>query len=285
MREGSVLVIGAGGAIGSEAVRQLRARNLAVIATWRTHRPGRIAALQALGAETAQLDLEDRDAARRLIDMSAAVLFIPILTASAAAATHLRPGQPAVFFSSNNVAIDFEAPVYARLREGEAAVRKAAPHAVILRPTMIYGYPGDGNLSRLVRFMKRSPVTPMPGTGRALQQPVYYADLVEVAIEALFNETRSGKTAAVAGPGPVTLKDMYETAKAAAGARTAILSMPVTSAGTLMQSFEKTGVKFPIKSAQLLRAEKDKDPQGDHIVLTRTELREGLRRLAASIAE
>lgn len=285
MREGPVLVIGAAGAIGLEAVRQLRARDLAVTATWRTHRPDMIAALQALGAETAQLDLEDRDATRRLIEASLAVLFIPILTASAAAAACLRPGQAAVFLSSNNVAIDFEAPVYAKLREAEAAARKAAPDAKILRPTMIYGYPGDGNLSSLMRFMKRSPATPMPGAGRALQQPVYYADLVDAAIDFLLDENRCGETAAVAGPSPVTLKEMYETAKAAAGARTATLSMPVTAAGKLIQMVEKTGVKLPLKSVQLLRADKDKIPMGENIILTRTELREGLRRLAASIAE
>ncbi len=280
-----MIVIGAGGAVGFEAVRALRARNMNVIATWRTHRPETIAALEGFGATTQQLDLKDGEAVRRLIENAAAVLFIPILTASAAAARYLKLDQPAVLFSSNNVAIDFDAEVYAKLRDAEKETRTAAPHAVILRPTMIYGYPGDGNLSRLMNFMRRSPVTPMPGKGRALQQPVYYADLARAAVDALLDGNAIGKTFAVAGPEPVTLKDMYRTAKAAARANTAILSMPTSSAGKLMQAVEKAGVKFPLKSAQLLRADMDKIPQGEHIILTQTGLQEGLQKLAAAMAE
>ena len=40
--------------------------------------------------------------------------------------------------------------------------------ATLLRPTMVYGAPGDRNLERLLRFVRRSPVVPVPGGGRGL---------------------------------------------------------------------------------------------------------------------
>lgn len=285
MGERSVLVVGAGGAIGLEAVKALQARNIDVIASWRRPHPQAMKALAELGVETEQLDLKDDEKARRLIERAGAVVFVPVLTASAAMARHLRPDQPAVFFSSNNVDIGSEARIYQRLIKAEKEVRRAAPHAVILRPTMIYGHAGDRNLSRLIKFMKRSPLTPIPGAGEALQQPVYYADLAKAAVSVLFDARRQGETVAVAGPAPVTLKELYKAVREAAGARTAFVPVPVKPLADILRALESRGVHPPIKSVQLLRAGRDKTPRGDNIIATETGPSEGLRKLVKVMAK
>ena len=76
-------------------------------------------------------------------------MLVPILSVSAPAAVQLQAAgvHRGVVFSSNNVAIVGADPVYDALRAGEDAIVEACPGWAILRPTMIYGYPGDGNLS------------------------------------------------------------------------------------------------------------------------------------------
>jgi nucleoside-diphosphate-sugar epimerase len=51
------------------------------------------------------------------------------------------------------------------------------------RPTMIYGDPGDRNLSRLLPLLRSTPVRPVPG-GRHLQQPVHAADVADAVLAA-----------------------------------------------------------------------------------------------------
>ena len=283
MNEKPVLVAGAGGALGLEIVRILRAGGRAVAGAYRTEREGVCGAIAAAGGEPLKLDLEDAAALRAALEKADAAIFIPILTASAQAARFLRPDQKAVFFSSNNVAIDPQAEVYGRLRAAEEEARAAAPQAVILRPAMIYGYPDDGNLARLMASMRRRLATPIPAAAGALQQPVYYRDLAKIAVRALFDETLRGETRAVAGPQSVTTAALYREAKAASGARTALVPVPTRLLAALAGTLEKAGLKLPVSAAQLSRAGRDKIPQGPAI-LGETPLSEGLKALAADLA-
>jgi nucleoside-diphosphate-sugar epimerase len=49
---------------------------------------------------------------------------------------------------------------------------------------MIYGAPGDRNLSRLLAVLARAPMLPVPGGGRHLQQPVQVADVADAVLAA-----------------------------------------------------------------------------------------------------
>ena len=283
MNGANVLVVGGGGVLGREIVRVLRKGGANVKAAYRTERPGFDRELSSLGAHTARLDLSDAEATRRLLEEADAAIFTPILSTASPAAMHLRENQPAVFFSSNNVAIDPGAPVYARLLQAEAKVCAAAPQAIILRPTMIYGYPGDGNFSSLIKTMRRSPVTPLPGAGKALQQPVFYKALARAAVAALFAPADHPHLCAVAGPEPLTLQETYRAVARAAKARTLIAPLPLGLAANTLKIFERCGFRLPISSVQMARAGLDKTPSAAHVILTDTGLEEGLRALAAAI--
>jgi len=284
MEPSSILVIGAGGVLGQAIVRILRARGADVVAAYRTERAGVEEALAALGARPLQLDITDTAALREALGRAGAAIFTPILTTSQDAASLLCDDQRAVFFSSNNVAIDPAADVYARLLAAEKAVLGAAPGAVILRPTMIYGYPGDGNLSRLINFMRRSPIVPLPGSGAALQQPVYFGDLARAAAGAVLGDVADARVCAVAGPEPVTGRALFEAVARAAGARPLLVPAPLSPIAPLLKFCEGLGVKLPIKAAQLARAAKDKTPQGDApVIVTGTALDQGLRALVEAL--
>lgn len=283
MNPKTVLVAGAGSALGLAIVRELSARGANVIASYRTSGDGVVDGIKAAGGRPVRLDLQNLKDAQAILDETDAAIFTPVLTVSAQAAPLLRSDQPALFFSSNNVAIDPEAEVYAKLLESENRVRASAPQALILRPTMIYGYPGDGNISRLMASMQRWPATPVPDNASSLQQPVFYKDLGGIAAERLFDEACHGATYAVAGPEPVALREVYHKAAAAIGAKPLFLPVPVGLAGKALGLMEKTGLQLSIRSAQLLRASDDKTPVGANILLGRTQLEEGLASLASAM--
>lgn len=278
-----VLVVGAGGVLGREIVSLLRARGREVVAAHRTPRARLEDELRALGASVLRLDLADTDQLALALEQVEGAIFTPILTVSAAAAKRLRGDQRGVFFSSNNAAIDAHAEIYARLRAAEGAVRADAPHAAILRPTMIYGYPGDGNLAKLMGAMRRWPFVPLPGKGEALQQPVYYRDLAAIAVDALLEDGAAGRARPVAGPKPVSQRVLYEAAAEAAGVKLRTVGAPLRLGAAMLGAAERMGLRLPVSAAQLRRAAVDKTPQGAETLLGRTSLEEGLKALACAL--
>ena len=148
---------------------------------------------------------------------------------------------------------------------------------------MIYGYPGDGNLSRLINTMRRWPVTPLPGDGRALQQPVYYQALAKAAVAALGSADRHPRRCAVAGPQPVTQRTLFRAAAHASGARCLIVPAPLGAVAPLVKVIEQFGIKPPLSSAQIARTGLDKTPVGEHVILTDTSLETGLAKLVQAM--
>jgi len=278
----SVLVIGAGSPIGVCVVQRLLAQSHRVTAAYRTETPGLVERFTALEAAHVRLDLDDEPNLTRQMDAADAVVFIPILTSSARAARFLRKDQRAVFFSSNNVAIDKTDQLYQKITESEDLVRAVAPQAVILRPTMIYGHPQDQNLSRLMRAMQRYPILPRPA-GMGLQQPVFFQDLADVVVEALSGAQGKGETIAVAGPDVLTVKALYKCVAKAGHTRNLFLSVPVKTLIFAFALMRRFGIKLPLSSAQLERANRDKRPRGPNVVITKTPLAVGLTQLAKAL--
>lgn len=245
--------------------------------------------LEAAGCATRKLDLADLEvAAAAIADADAAVL-TPILTASgpAARAALGRGAGRLVLFSSNNVAIDRESPVYAALWAEEAALQATGGDWTLVRPTMIWGHPGDGNMSRLLRLAARLPVLPLPGDGRALQQPIHVDDLAALAVALLDAPTPAERVVSAAGPDRVTLRALYETAARAAG-RGGVVSLPLGPLRTIAATARAVGAPFPLDAKQLARIDLDKTPAftSEGAIPSwkpRIGLEEGLSRLAAEL--
>ncbi|MEM8936886.1 MAG: NmrA family NAD(P)-binding protein [Pseudomonadota bacterium] len=284
MTKTTVLIVGAGGPLGLAMVRALRDRGHPVIACYRTRREGLSQRLAALGAEPRKLDLSDAEAFGDAARHADAAIFSPILTVSRSVAPAFSDGRPAVFFSSNNVAVHPEDPVYARLKQAEQTVLSEAPGARILRPTMIYGHRSDGNLARLMAFMQRSPITPMPGRADARQQPVFFEDLAAIAVERLLGPLGE-PIAAAAGPLSMTKWALYEAVAKQSRSKTIITPVPVAPLGGVLRLWEALRLPSPISAAQLARINRDKHPRNGPEFLGKTALDEGLRRLARDLDE
>ena len=292
-----VSVIGAGGSVGLEITRLLRARGNAVLATYRTPRQATLEAFNALGAEHTQLDLSDSACLQKVTEASDDLIAVPILSKSATLARYLRSDQCAVFFSSQNVEVDPHAEVYRALLAAEQVVARARGHRRILRPTMIYGYPGDGNLSSLMMAMRKWPVLPLPGGGTAKQQPVYYKDVAAAALVAL-DEMGALKASddgsdlkgeaghlikPVAGPDIVSQRALYRLVGESIAKTPRLLPLPLRSVSSVLRVFERAGLRLPVSSAQLRRACLDKTPRQGSAQIGPTSLREGLQYLATAL--
>ena len=283
MNDKHILVVGASKPLGMEIVRRLCASGRNVLASYRSHNADACRQLEDWGARVVCLDVTDESALSAQLNNACGAIFTPILTVSKGAAGLVAGRFPVVFFSSNNVAVDFDADVYARLRAAEDNVRRLAPTAVIFRPTMIYGYPGDGNIARLIGAMRRFPVVPMPGRGAAQQQPIYYKDVAKFACEAVLGNLAETSLCTIAGPAAVTQKSLYQSIARAAKVSPLIASMPAGPISKVLRITEKLGLKMPLSAAQVARADQDKTPKDDPIICGETALEDGLNALIADL--
>jgi uncharacterized protein YbjT (DUF2867 family) len=89
----------------------------------------------------------------------------------------------AVFVSTTAVTTTRPAAIRQVRLAAEQRIAGSGLDWTILRPTMIYGAPGDRNLCRLLPLLRRAPVLPVPG-GAHLQQPVHAADVAHAVLAA-----------------------------------------------------------------------------------------------------
>ena len=102
---------------------------------------------------------------------------------------------------------------------GEAAFLGSGRAGVMLHPTMIYGAEGEDNVQRLAALLRRLPVVPLPGGGRALVQPIHQADVTRAVLAALDREWAGPEAVVIAGPEAVRYADFVRAVAGAAGLR------------------------------------------------------------------
>ena len=126
--------------------------------------------------------------------------------------------------------------IFTSLPSASLHVRRAAEDAVtrsdlawtILRPTMIYGTERDRNVSRLLRFLSRSPV--FPWCANALWQPIHVADLADAVVAALDSQHTQRQVYNVAGAEPLRFAELIRTAARALRRRVLLVPVPMRAA-------------------------------------------------------
>ena len=164
----------------------------------------------------------------------------------------------ALFVSTTAIFTRLEASSLATRTSAEATIEGAQLRWTILRPTMIYGRPGDRNMHRLLRFVRSSPLVPLPGGGHRLIQPVHVDDLAGFVAIALERTEAVGQSYTVAGPEALSLRQVVEAAGRAAGRRPLLVTVPLGGAVTAIRLYEKVTRNPRLKVEQLLRLDEDK---------------------------
>ena len=169
-----------------------------------------------------------------------------------------RAGVPrAVFVSTTAIFTRLPAPSKAVRTAAEDAVRASPAATTIVRPTMIYGAPGDRNMERLLRALRRWPVFPLVGGGRGLIQPVHVEDLADGIVAACVDVARD-REYDLSGALPITFRDAVRTAAQAAGTRSLLVPLPIGPVAWLLGAAERIGLRLPLKREQVLRLAEDK---------------------------
>lgn len=105
--------------------------------------------------------------------------------------------------------------------------RKRGVKYLFLRPTMIFGLPRDGNISRFIRWFLKCPVFPIVGRGSATIQPVSRLDLAEAYWLVLKNFPAVDKTEyIVSGERPMSLLEMFQILCRLAGRKVWFVNVP-----------------------------------------------------------
>jgi nucleoside-diphosphate-sugar epimerase len=140
----------------------------------------------------------------------------------------------------------------------EKLVRESGLEYTIVRPSMIYGSELDKNMHRLLRFLDRSPVFPMFGSGENLWQPVYHEDCAKGIYEALVRPAAVRQSYDLPGAEPLTYLELVKTAAYSLGKKPRIVRLPLEPVRRTLAATERLRLPLPVSSEQVLRMREDK---------------------------
>jgi nucleoside-diphosphate-sugar epimerase len=267
-----LLVTGGSGFLGGFVLAEAARRGHDCVALARS--PSAARRVAARGAVPLEGDLDD-DAALTGVFASArcdalvnlASLGFGHAPAIAAAAVGAGLGR-AVFVSTTAVTTALPARSKAVRLAAEATVRSSGLAWTILRPTMIYGAPGDRNMCRLLALLIRARrglpgvglpvVLPVPGGGRSLQQPVHVADVAGALLTAVERAHAAGSCYDIAGPEPLTFTELLRASAAAVDCPVRLLPVPLTPVIALTRGYERVSRRPRIRAEQWQRLTEDK---------------------------
>lgn len=167
--------------------------------------------------------------------------------------------QRAVFISTTAIFTQLNANSKKIRVAAELAIETSGLKYTILRPTMIYGSPRDRNMWRLIRFVRSSPIVPIFGHGKYLQQPIFVDDVASAVIGCLKSDVTIGKSYNIAGKHALTYNEVIDTIAKAMNKRVRKLHIPSKPVVSLLGLFERMHIPFPIKAEQVLRLNENKD--------------------------
>jgi NADH dehydrogenase len=99
---------------------------------------------------------------------------------------------------------------YARSKaEAERLVAAAAPGAVIMRPSIMFG-PDDTFFNRFASMARFVPALPLIGGGLTRMQPVFAGDVASAIADAVDGKLKAGTTYELGGPNVHTFKELMQ---------------------------------------------------------------------------
>lgn len=216
MLPASVHVIGASGRSGAALCRALDAAGVAYSPVVRS-----AARWQATGLAAAPLlaDIMDHEALTAALRDASAIVCCAHARHTAAVLQAAPDGARLVFLGSTRKFTRWPDAHGMGVLAGEQALLASGRPGVMLHPTMIYGAQGEDNVQRLAALLRRLPVVPLPGGGKALVQPIHQSDLTRCILAALAQPRAGPETLVAAGPAALPYADFVRAVAEAAGLR------------------------------------------------------------------
>jgi nucleoside-diphosphate-sugar epimerase len=134
-----------------------------------------------------------------------------------------------ILVSSASVTYAHPTPYGLSKREAERLTREqAAMRWTIVRPTLAYNEHGGEEFNMFLAYLRRFPVVPFIGSGKALKRPVHCDDLMEGFLAIAGNGKSHGKTYAFSGGEAVTVRDMARLMLRHVGGGKPFLHLPIS---------------------------------------------------------
>jgi len=220
-----ILVTGAAGVMGARLVARLRREGHPVRALVL---PGdRLRArIESLGCEIYEGDVSDAATLRGLcagvdtVYHLAAVIIshdasvfqrINLQGTTNLVAESTRAGvQHFIYVSSASVTYPRRTPYANSKLAAERVVQAAAPRLAytIVRPTLVYEAGGGQELMMFLDYLRRFPVVPFVGSGRAIKRPVWSEDVVAGLLRLAHSRKSWGKIYNFSGAEPISMRDL-----------------------------------------------------------------------------
>jgi NADH dehydrogenase len=240
MNTNLVTIFGGSGFVGRHTVRAL-AR-----AGWRikvaTRHPARGFFLRPLGSvgqiDFVKCDVSDPGSVAQALHGSQAVINLTgilfekgqsFVDVQADGAAHIAQAaaaagvQAMVHISAIGADLESDSAYAVTKAEGEQAVREAFPHAVILRPSIIFG-PEDGFFNKFAEMARFLPALPLIGGGRTRFQPIFVGDVAQAIVAALSRQ--DGRTYELGGPTTYSFKELLQLILRETGRNRALIPLP-----------------------------------------------------------
>jgi nucleoside-diphosphate-sugar epimerase len=117
----------------------------------------------------------------------------------------------------------------------EKLVSDSGIKQVVLRPTLMFGWFDRKHVGWLARFMQRTPIFPIPGSGRYLRQPLFAGDFCDVVLSSLENEITGAYN--ITGQERIDYIDLIRAVKQATGSKTRIVRIPYRLFWLLLKTY------------------------------------------------
>ena len=167
--------------------------------------------------------------------------------------------QRMIALSSTRRVTRFPDPIARRVIAGETAFESSKLDYTILRSTMIFGYARDNNLEKIVAWLRRRRWMPSVRGWRNRVQPIFVGDLVEAIARTLERpEATRRRALTLAGPEPVTQRELIETIATAMKIKVLWLPVPYWTAIATARCMEMLMKSPPVTRAQIRRTLEDK---------------------------
>jgi nucleoside-diphosphate-sugar epimerase len=190
-----ILITGGTGAMGSVLVRKLSEQGYRLRVLTLPGDKNAEGLKKKFGVDVRYGSIADVSACRGLCDGVTTVLHLAaiIITSDESLYTSVNAGgtrnitaQAAaagvshfIHVSSASVLYPKPTPYSISKRLAEDLVRKSKLSWTIVRPTLVYGRTGGQEFDMFLSYLKRFPVVPFIGSGRALKRPVFVDDVVD----------------------------------------------------------------------------------------------------------
>lgn len=135
-------------------------------------------------------------------------------------------------------------------RTQEQLVKNSGLATTILRPTLMFGPLDRKHLGWLSRFLRVTPIFPIPGNGEFLRQPLFVGDFCQIIRSVLANGAPLG-TFDISGRRMYTYIELIRKLKSATGSKALLLKIPVPLFDAILKSAGRVMKNPPFTSQQL----------------------------------